>query len=115
MTHLGSVVLKVADVRRAAEFWTRTLGYDLVNGPIGDESPVLAPKDGNGPTITLDEDDRTHLDLHVADEAELRAEVERLIGLGAVRVPWTYPPGADFVVLADTEGNLFCVVVTERS
>ncbi|MFD0201605.1 MULTISPECIES: VOC family protein [Saccharothrix] len=110
MAHIGSVVLKVDDLRRAAEFWSGALGYHLVNGPIGDESPVLAPKDGAGPPITLDETDRTHLDLHVSGEAELRAEVERLIGLGAERVPWTYPPGADFVVLADPEGNLFCVV-----
>lgn len=54
--------------------------------------------------------DRTHLDLHVDGLAEQAAEVERLISLGAVRVPWTYPEDADFVVLADPEGNLFCVV-----
>jgi len=29
---------------------------------------------------------------------------------GARRVEWTYPEDADFVVLADTEGNLFCVI-----
>jgi len=52
----------------------------------------------------------THLDLHVGSEQEQRAEVERLIALGARRVAWVYPEGADFVVLADTEGNLFCVV-----
>ncbi|MFJ6673439.1 VOC family protein [Actinosynnema sp. NPDC091369] len=114
MAHIGSVVLRVSDVRRAAEFWSATLGYDLVNDPIGDESPVLAPKDGGGPPLTLDESDRTHLDLHVADRAELEAEVERLVGLGAERVPWDYPPDANFVVLADTEGNLFCVVDAGR-
>jgi hypothetical protein len=27
-------------------------------------------------------------------------------------VDWAYPDGADFVVLADTEGNLFCVINT---
>ena len=40
----------------------------------------------------------------------LQTEVERLISLGATRVDWDYPEGADFVVLADTEGNLFCVI-----
>ncbi len=115
MTHIGSVVLKVADVRRAAEFWAGTLGYRLVDGPIGDQSPVLASEDGSGPSITLDESDRMHLDLHVAGAAELEAEVERLVGLGAERVPWTYPPDANFVVLADTEGNLFCVVDASRT
>jgi hypothetical protein len=52
-----------------------------------------------------------HLDLHVADAAEQQAEVHRLIALGAKRVDWQYPEGADFVVLADTEDNLFCVVI----
>jgi len=36
--------------------------------------------------------------------------VERLISLGATRAEWDYLPNADFVVLADTEGNLFCVI-----
>jgi len=68
------------------------------------------PQRGEGPAPLLDETDRTHLDLHVASEQEQRAEVERLISLGAWRVDWVYPDGACFVVLADTEGNLFCVV-----
>ena len=39
------------------------------------------------------------------------AEVERLISLGAERVDWDlYPEDPDFIVLADTEGNRFCVV-----
>jgi hypothetical protein len=37
-------------------------------------------------------------------------EVERLVALGATRYPWRYRPGADFVVLEDPDGNLFCVV-----
>jgi catechol 2,3-dioxygenase-like lactoylglutathione lyase family enzyme len=82
----------------------------LRDGPVGDETPVLVAPDGDGTPLALDAEDRTHLDLHVAGEAEQQAEVERLVGLGARRVPWTYPDGADFVVLADPEGNLFCVV-----
>ena len=42
--------------------------------------------------------------------SDLETEVERLLALGAKRVEWTYPEDADFVVLADTEGNLFCVI-----
>jgi hypothetical protein len=34
------------------------------------------------------------------------------VSLGATRVDWDYPDDADFVVLADTEGNLFCVIDT---
>ena len=39
-----------------------------------------------------------------------KAEVERLLGLGARHVDWHYPDDADYVVLADPDGNRFCVV-----
>ncbi len=56
-------------------------------------------------------DDRLHLDLYAPDQA---AQVERLIGLGAIPVEdWDgYDDDSDFVVLEDTEGNRFCVVDT---
>jgi Glyoxalase-like domain len=38
------------------------------------------------------------------------AEVQRLKGLGATEVDWEYEPDADYVVLADPDGNYFCVV-----
>jgi catechol 2,3-dioxygenase-like lactoylglutathione lyase family enzyme len=60
--------------------------------------------------LHLDRDDQTHLDLWVEQNSDLRAEVERLVSLGAERVNWTYPEGADHIVLADPDGNLFCVV-----
>jgi predicted enzyme related to lactoylglutathione lyase len=37
-----------------------------------------------------------------------------MLRVGATRVDWSYPDGASFVVLADPEGNLFCVVNTAR-
>jgi catechol 2,3-dioxygenase-like lactoylglutathione lyase family enzyme len=106
MVRIGTVVINVTDARRAAEFWGKALGYT----PRSDGSLTLVPKAGDGPGVNLDETDRMHLDLHVPDAAEQQAEVERLIALGAQRIDWQYPDGADFVVLADTEGNLFCVV-----
>ena len=50
---------------------------------------------------------RLHLDLCAGDQAR---EVERLVALGAQRYAWRYREGDDFVVLADPDGNLFCVV-----
>ncbi len=44
----------------------------------------------------------------------IAAEVERLLALGATRVDWNYGPHADCVVLADPDGNTFCVVQVER-
>lgn len=106
MVRIGTVVINVTDTGRAAEFWGRALGYV----PRSEGSQILVPRDGEGPGLNLDETDRMHLDLYAADAAEQQAEVERLIALGAQRVDWQYPDDADFVVLADTEGNLFCVV-----
>jgi hypothetical protein len=52
-----------------------------------------------------------HLDLHVADAARQAAESARLVSLGAERVDWdSYPDDPDFVVLADPDGNRFCIV-----
>jgi catechol 2,3-dioxygenase-like lactoylglutathione lyase family enzyme len=111
MTQIGSVVLNVADIGRAATFWRSALGYVPREG---DNPGGLVPQDGEDLALLLGETDRTHLDLHVASEEEQQAEAERLVSLGAQRVDWVYPDGADFVVLSDTEGNLFCVVSTER-
>ena len=102
-----AVVLNVGDARRAAEFWTRALAYQAE----ADAPDFLVPPDGQGVRIHLDESDRTHLDLWVdRTTSDLETEVERLIALGAKRAEWRYPEDADFVVLADTEGNLFCVI-----
>jgi catechol 2,3-dioxygenase-like lactoylglutathione lyase family enzyme len=109
MVRFGSIVMNVTDIRRAAEFWQGALGYV----PAPSNPDFLIPPDGNGPRLHLDEDDRTHLDLWADTKEEQLAEVERLIALGAKRVDWVYPDGADFIVLADTEGNLFCVINTE--
>ncbi len=55
-----------------------------------------------------------HLDLLVDSAAEQTSEVERLVALGAARVEWGYPSDPDFVMLADPEGNRFCVVDTSH-
>jgi len=44
------------------------------------------------------------------DSEDRRSCRARLLKIGARRYPWTYPPGADYVVLEDPDGNLFCVV-----
>jgi len=105
MLRIGSIVCNTSDNARAAEFWTRALGYQRDKNP-----DFLFDDRGEGVRLHLDETDRTHLDLWTDSAEEREAEVERLISLGATRVPWSYPEGADFVVLADTEGNLFCVI-----
>ena len=104
---IGSVVVNVSDAGRAAGFWCQALGYT----PTTENPEFLAPRGGPGPRLHLDTGDRMHLDLWVdRKDSDLETEVERLVALGATRVDWDYPEGADFVVLSDTEGNLFCVI-----
>ena len=102
-----ALVLNVSNTGRAADFWSRALGYERQI----DARDFLVPESGQGVRIHLDEEDATHLDLWVDREtSDLDSEVARLIALGAKRLEWTYPDDADYVVLADTEGNLFCVI-----
>jgi catechol 2,3-dioxygenase-like lactoylglutathione lyase family enzyme len=112
MLRIGAVVLNVQDARRAAEFWRQALGYSYRDGYDPDRTPVLSPDNAPPAALALDEEDRSHLDLYTDSAAEQRAEIERLISLGATRVDWTYPDGARFVVLADPGGNVFCVINT---
>lgn len=123
MLRIGSTVMGATDVRRAAEFWCRALGYVPRDGEVEDDWTVLVPADGSGPRLSLGRSEtpvqdhpRVHLDLYAGDAADQAAEVERLISLGARRVDWDrYPDDPDFVVLADTEGNRFCVIDTGRA
>jgi catechol 2,3-dioxygenase-like lactoylglutathione lyase family enzyme len=111
MLRLGTIVLHVKDARRASQFWSQALGYPYRDGGYrADSTPVLVPPQSATVPVALDEADVTHLDLHTDSAQEQEAEVARLISLGATRVDWTYPEGARFVVLADPEGNLFCVI-----
>jgi catechol 2,3-dioxygenase-like lactoylglutathione lyase family enzyme len=118
MLRFGVVALGVSDVRRAADFWSAALGYELREDGFGGWAKVLVPPDGAGPAIALQlsqtparDHPRLHLDLHAIDADEQVAEAARLVSLGARRVEWdSYPEDPDFIVLEDTEGNRFCIV-----
>ena len=119
MLTVGVIVLGVSDVERAATFWCEAIGYERRTDGFGGWAVVLTPAaGGTGAKIALQRSNtppqdhpRLHLDLHVANGKEQAAEVDRLVAMGAKRVDWdSYPDDPDFVVLADPEGNLFCVV-----
>lgn len=109
---VGSTVINVADVKRATDFWTAALGYVVPNS---DETfAVLIDPRRRWSNVSLQRTDvpkhgpnRVHLDLYSDDQ---QGEVDRLLALGASRPAWDYPPDADFVVLADPDGNEFCVI-----
>ena len=101
------------DVAEGIRFWSAALDYTPRREPDIDWA-ILVPREGDGPQLALTQvgsDPRTHkrhhLDLYADDQA---AEVQRLLALGATEVEWDYPDDADYVVLADPDGNRFCVV-----
>lgn len=118
MLTVGSIVIRVDDLERQARFWERALDYER-RPQHDDDFILLRPKDGDGPNVSLDRVDSTvqvppriHLDLYTEDQA---GEVKRLLALGATEVHWdNRPPDADYVILADPEGNRFCVVDVTR-
>ena len=114
MLSIGSIVFRVDDLRRQTEFWAAALDY-VPRDENSDDFVLLRPKNGSGPNLSLDRvrstvqvPPRIHLDLYTEDQG---GEVKRLIALGATEVHWDKrPPDADYVILADPEGNRFCVV-----
>lgn len=116
MLTIGSTVWGVQDVERGVRFWTQALDYRPSREP-SDDWAILVPREGQGAQLAITLVDapaqdrrRHHLDLYASDRA---AEVARLVGLGAQHVDWRYEEDADYVVLADPDGNLFCVVQDE--
>ncbi|HEV7650337.1 MAG TPA: VOC family protein [Actinophytocola sp.] len=103
------------DTAVLTDFWCATLGYEVVRRwtdsrgteyvelGSGDEpivllQPVHEPKSGKN---------RLHLDI-AARSGTRDSEVERLVGLGATVV--SAEPDYHWVVMADPEGNEFCVL-----
>ncbi len=112
---VGSIVIRCYEYQRMVEFWQAALDYKVVHADPNGGFVILGDPDGHGPNVSLDQAPTPrkgkrgwiHLDLYTDNQ---RAEVERLIAHGAARYPWRYNSGADYVVLEDPDGNLFCVV-----
>ena len=112
--YVGSTVINTTDVPKGIDFWTAALGYVVRHA-----DPTFAVltdprRRWSNVSLQLTEEpksgrNRLHLDLYATDQD---AEVARLQELGATRIPWEYPPDPDFVVLADPDGNEFCVIQT---
>ncbi len=114
---IGSVVVDCNDFGTMMAFWQEALHYAL-REPAEDDWVVLRDPGGSNVNVSLQQvperrigKNRLHFDLYTDDQ---EAEVERLLELGATRHPRTPEPNEDFVVLADPEGNLFCVVDTSK-
>lgn len=114
-----NVTFDAVDPRRLAAFWARLLS--ATPAQVSDDLVRLAPDDPRLPHLLfLKVDDprsaknRIHLDLAAGD---VDAELSRMLALGAVPVDpldeekpaRRQANGLEWVVLADPEGNQFCV------
>ncbi|SBT53666.1 VOC family protein [Micromonospora auratinigra] len=110
------VTVETDDPYTLASWWAEVLGRKLLDDDHpGDPEAVLLAPDGHGPDLLFVQVGERHgkgafhLDLHAA-EGTRDTEVERLLGLGAtLAADRRRPDGTGWVVLADPEGNEFCV------
>jgi predicted enzyme related to lactoylglutathione lyase len=111
---LHHIVIDTRDLPGLARFWTQALGWkvlsererEIVIGAADDAPvgicfmPVAGPKTAKN---------RVHLDL-TTSAADRDEEIERLLALGAQRVDIGQTGAESWTVLADPEGNEFCVI-----
>ncbi len=123
MLRLENIIIDARDIRATADFWRQALGW-VTTFDDGDEicinpggGDVDDPATWPFPDIAFEPVDdpdahrqRVHLDLASASVEEQRATVERLIALGATPADVGQPADAPYSVLADPEGNAFCVL-----
>ncbi|RBY95096.1 VOC family protein [Blastococcus sp. TF02-8] len=112
---LAALAVDASDPPALARFWSGLLGWaDL--GESGD-GVVLRAEDDTGFDLRFVRSDArktvknwTHLDLTSASEDEQRRTVERALELGGRHIDIGQLPEEGHVVLADPEGNEFCVI-----
>ena len=113
-SRIASVVIGAVNPRAVAEFWKAALGWEVV---FQDETGVdLAAPGTSMPILEIGKvsevktiKNRLHFDLR-ADGSSTAAELDRLLSLGATRLDIGQDPDASWVVLADPEGNEFCLL-----
>ncbi len=109
---LGSITCD--GTREVGYFWSAALGWPLVWDQ--DEETAIRAPDRTGPFITWGPPvapkigkNRLHLDIAPPGQGDQRAEVDRLVSLGAARID-IGQGDVDWVVMADPDGNEFCVL-----
>jgi catechol 2,3-dioxygenase-like lactoylglutathione lyase family enzyme len=115
---ISELVLDCADPERLALFWSEVLGYAELGREDGaiEIGPPDAGFGGLQPTIILSpsSDPRTgklplHIDVNPVDRDQ-DAELERLLALGARAADVGQTGEEQWHVLADPEGNEFCLL-----
>jgi len=116
---IAAIVMKSVDPPSLARFWSAATGWDVVTANAG--YAALQNQRRLGPLLELIATDephqvknRWHLDVRPGPDSDRDLEVRRLHGLGATPVDVgqsaAAPGEVTWVVLADPEGNEFCVL-----
>ena len=111
---LHHIVVDARDLPGLARFWTQALGWKVLSER---EREIVIGTDENAPvgmcfmpvTDPKTVKNRVHLDL-TSSAADRDQEIDRLLALGAHRADIEQTGAESWTVLADPEGNEFCVV-----
>ena len=105
------LVIDCNDPATLAEFWRLVLGYEVIDSS-DDEVEIKGP---DGPSLLFGRvpepktvKNRLHIDVNATDRSQSE-EVERILELGATHAD-VGQKDVSWVVLADPEGNEFCVL-----
>lgn len=112
---VGSVVINVIDIDRAKQFWTALLGVEVAREFPGfawlerqhDAGIVVALQQVDGPKHGRN---RVHIDTGVADLDEGQRRIEEI---GGSLVEEQEVQGYRWRIMADPEGNEFCIGVRQ--
>jgi catechol 2,3-dioxygenase-like lactoylglutathione lyase family enzyme len=121
-----SIVVDCRDVAAQSQWWAEALGW-VVGYQAEDEVTLVPPYaltkgdripvDERGPALVFvpvpegkSVKNRLHIDVAPRADDDQAAEVQRLVDLGATRLAVGQGQGSPWVVLADPEGNEFCVL-----
>ena len=118
-SRITTVVVDCVDHEKLAAFWCAVLGYEVIDRERDDWveiGPPGQPPKGPVPTLLFQTvpdptpgKNRLHLDLNATDRDQ-DAELDRLLGLGATRADVGQTGEESWHVLADPEGNEFCLL-----
>ena len=112
---LYAIVIDVNDLKRCANFWSQVLGTDIL---YQDERYLRLGHKGERPTLLLQkvperhkEKNRVHIDLDVPN---LDKAINRVQDLGGHKLSRLSEYGIEWAVMADPDGNEFCLVKHSR-
>ncbi|MBA3799235.1 MAG: VOC family protein [Geodermatophilaceae bacterium] len=114
-SHLHALCFDANDPARLARFWAGVLGREMVDDPL--DGIALLPSDDAGfriefwPTVAQKSGpNQMHFDLTSGSLDDQQETVARALELGGRHLDIGQGPDAEHVVLADPEGNEFCVI-----